>query len=236
MARTLIRNISGDDLTLPLPYTGVLLGGEATVVADTAAQVTAFLGGADQIRNVWQIDEVSDGNPLGPYQRSTAAGHIAESLEKLEVPLSVNGQKVTNLGAPTAGTDAATKTYVDSQVGGGAITALAGSVQPPAGSGPFAAGTPVGISTATGALVACDALLPATFPCIGIWTADSFIRIGGVEAIAGHAAGSLLYVGQGGGLTATRPSTPGAIAQLVASGLAGGASIFVVPGGLQVIV
>ncbi len=267
MARTLIRNISGDDLTLPLPYTGVLLGGDATVVADSAAEVTAFLGGADAVRNVWQITEVSDGNPLGPYQRSTAAGHIAESLAKLEVPLSVNGQRVTNVGAPSAGSDAATKQYVDSQVGGGAITPLSGSVQPPAGAGPFAAGTPVGISTATGAVVACDALNPATFPCIGIWTTDDFIRIGGVEvngqrvtnvgapsagsdaatkqyvdsqvgggAISGYAAGALLYVAEGGGLTATRPATPGAVAQQVASGLAGGASIFVVPGGLQVIV
>lgn len=233
MARTLIRNISGDDLTLPLPYTGVLLGGDATVVADTAEQVTAFLGGSDAVRNVWQITEVSDGNPLGPYQRSTAAAHIAESLAKLEVPLSVNGQRITNVGTPTAGADAATKQYVDSQVGGGAITPLSGSVQPPAGAGPFAAGTPVGIDAA-GAMVACDADLPATFPCVGIWSADDFVRVAGVEAITGFAAGALLYVASGGGLTATEPTGAGQVSQPVAKVLAGGASMFVIPGGLQV--
>jgi hypothetical protein len=237
MARTLIRNISGDDLTLPLPYTGVLGGGEATVVADTPEQVIAFFGGWENIRNIWSVDAVSDGNPLGPYQRVTAALNISQALEKLNVPLSVNGQKINNLGTPVAGSDAATKNYVDTHGGGGGgVTALSGSVLPPDGAGPFTPGTPVGISTATGALVACNALLPATFPCIGIWSVDDFIRISGVEAISGYTAGALLYVAEGGGLSETRPTTAGAVAQLVGSGLVGGTSIFVTPGGLQVII
>lgn len=235
MTRTLIRNVSQQNQTLPLPYTGVLRGGESTVVADTPEAVIAYLGGWENVRSVWAVDVVSEGNPLGPYQRSTAAQNVADALSQLLVALSVNGQRIINLGAPSAGSDAATKQYVDSQVGGGAITPLSGSVQPPAGAGPFTAGTPVGVSTSTGAIVACDALIPSTFPCIGLWTADDFIRIGGVEPLAGFTPGALLYVAEGGGLTATPPATKGAVQQQVASALAGGTTVFVVPGGLQMV-
>lgn len=118
--------------------------------------------------------------------------------------------------------------------GSGGVSALSGCVRAPIGSGTFTAGTPVGINSSTGSVVACDASISATFPCIGIWTADGYIRANGVEAIAGFAAGALLYVAVGGGLTVTEPVNSGQTSQPVAKVLAGGVSMFVFGGGLQV--
>lgn len=118
MARTIIRNISGQTLTLPLPYHGVLQGGAATVVAEDEATVIAYLGGNDLIGYIWDVFPVNENELVGPIVLEDGARSVIRALAAAPSPVAVNGQKVTGLGAPSAASDAATKAYVDAQVGG----------------------------------------------------------------------------------------------------------------------
>jgi hypothetical protein len=216
MARTLITNISGFPLGLPLPYVGILNNGESTIVAETSAEVIAFFGGGSAVRNLWAINEVNDANPLGPYTRQTAGNAVAEAQAAATIPTDFNGQRLENVGAPVAGTDAATKAYVDAQIGG---TAISGTV--PAAGGPYpsiAAGTPVAVKA--GGMVACNAADASTMPCTGIYlgTTLNLVRNAGTSDAfyAGLSPDADLYVAVGGGLTSTPPApVPGRVSQRV---------------------
>lgn len=119
MARTRIRNVSSSTLSLPLPYSGVLVPGDSTTVAETTTEVIEALGGTDVIRFLFDVAEVPESSPLGPFTRATAAANVADALIDLTGPLDLNGQRIINLGAPVDGSDAATKAYVDTHGGGG---------------------------------------------------------------------------------------------------------------------
>lgn len=110
MARTLIQNISGTPITLPLPYSVVLPPSGAVIVADTIPVVEGHLYVLPGMNYNLALSDVPEGNSVGG------------------VPpvVSMGGQKLTGLGTPTAGTDAATKAYVDSTAGGtGTVTSIA---------------------------------------------------------------------------------------------------------------
>ena len=101
----------------------------------------------------------------------------------------------------------------------------AGYVKAPAGSGPFAAGTPVAI--ADGVVVACDASDPDTFPCVGLWTSDNHICTSGlVSGLSGLPADSEIFIAVGGGLTGTCPNDPDTVEQKVGASI-GSVAIFV---------
>lgn len=123
--KALIKNLTASPIGLPPPFAGVLPGGGATVIdtgSDTVSYVQAafasILGGG----NVVEIAEVPSSSPVGPLTQENSAALIKQSLGYLTSPLSLNGQKLTNLGAPTANSDAATKQYVDTHGGGGSGT------------------------------------------------------------------------------------------------------------------
>lgn len=120
--KALIRNLTGNPISLPAPYAGVIAGGGGTVIdigASTpdafAAQYIDLFGGP----NVVSISEMPGESPIGQITPASTASGIATALAASTAAVSVNGQKITNLGAPTANTDAATKLYVDTHGGGG---------------------------------------------------------------------------------------------------------------------
>lgn len=119
MARTIIRNISGQTLTLPLPYHGVLQGGAATVVAEDEATAIAYLGGNDLIGYIWDVFPVNENELVGPVVLEDGATSVIRALAAAPAPVGVNGQRVTGLGAPSAASDAATKAYVDGNTSAG---------------------------------------------------------------------------------------------------------------------
>lgn len=104
-------------------------------------------------------------------------------------------------------------------------TVNANNVLPPEGEWSFAAGTPVSITDGT--VIACDASDPDTFPCVGVWTSDGKICMGGlVTGLTGLPADSELFVNMGGGLTGTCPNDPDTVEQKVGSSI-GTTAIFV---------
>lgn len=135
MARTLIQNISGTPLTLPLPYSVVLPPSGAVVVSDTIPVVEGHLYVLPGMNYNISLTDVPEGNSVG-----------------LVPPVvSMGGQKLTGLGTPTAGTDAATKAYVDSTAGGtGTVTSITAGTGLSGGtitaSGTIALATPVATS------------------------------------------------------------------------------------------
>ena len=68
-------------------------------------------------------------NPTGGYVQSSSTADVAQGLGKIEltgvggVALDAGAAKLSNLGAPSAGTDAATKAYVDTIASGLSWTA-----------------------------------------------------------------------------------------------------------------
>jgi len=113
MARTLIRNITGITLNLPLPYGGVLPGNAATVVTDDEQTVINYLGGPAQIRFIWDVFPVNENTPIGPYTLATGALQIARAVAATETDIAFNSRKLTSVATPTNASDAATKGYVD---------------------------------------------------------------------------------------------------------------------------
>lgn len=81
--------------------------------------------------------------------------------------------------------------------------------------GPYAIpfGTPVAF--VGGTLVPSDAALPATVPCIGIYTGpvNNRVRVNGPAVLAGLPADSQLYLAEGGGFTSTPPTGAGKVVQ-----------------------
>lgn len=108
MARTLIQNISGSPITLPLPYSVVLPSGGGAVVADTVATVAAAVFVVPGMESMLALSEVASGNPTSGVPPTIGMG----------------GQKLTGLGTPTSASDAATKDYVDTHGGGGGVTSV----------------------------------------------------------------------------------------------------------------
>ena len=152
MARTLIRNITGQTLGLPLPYGGILLGGSATVVPETDQTVIAYLGGPDGMRHIWDVFPVNENTPLGPYTLASGALQIARAVAATETDFSFNSHKLTNVATPTAATDAATKGYVDGADAGKVPTSrsvLAGTSL--SGGGPLTADVTINFGIAPGA-------------------------------------------------------------------------------------
>jgi hypothetical protein len=105
------------------------------------------------------------------------------------------------------------------------VTTNSNDVLPPDGEWSFAAGTPVAI--VDGAVVACDASDATTFPCVGVWTTDDKICMGGlVTGLTGIPADSELFVAVGGGVTETCPNDVDTVEQKVGSSI-GSTAIFV---------
>ena len=114
MARTLIRNITGMPLTLPLPYGGVLAGGAATVVPEDEQTVIQYLGGDDQMRFIWDVFPVNENTLLGPITiTDTGVMGVRRALMQSPLPVYINHQRLRFLGTPLVADDATTKAYVD---------------------------------------------------------------------------------------------------------------------------
>lgn len=102
MARTEIHNASGAAYPLPPPLHGPLAAGQSVVSSYTVEQLRTLLG-------------------LDAYDTSIRLTTVPDTFQVtpgLEGPLDMLGEKVTGLGAPAAGDDAATKTYADGLIAG----------------------------------------------------------------------------------------------------------------------
>jgi hypothetical protein len=125
--------------------------------------------------------------------------------------------------------DTLTPSYWKGSASGGAGTvtfADLGLVQTLGGPYPaIPAGTPV--SMVAGSLVPSDAAIPATAPCVGIYTGPvtDDLRTSGPVNIAGIPADTTVYLAPGGGFTATPPSTAGQFVQRL--GMTRGAALHV---------
>lgn len=64
MAKSMVVNIAGNPNTVPAPYARMLLSGESFIIGDTAANVTANLGGASALVGKLLIIDVPDGNAV----------------------------------------------------------------------------------------------------------------------------------------------------------------------------
>jgi hypothetical protein len=92
-----------------------LLGGASGPTLGTVTASQAVTVDASKKVNEWLIDNVSiDGNTI-----SSTSGNLIFSAAG---DINFSGETLTNLGAPSVGSDAATKSYVDGIVGGDSIT------------------------------------------------------------------------------------------------------------------
>ena len=86
-----------------------LLGGEGNAPFGTLTANTALITDSDSKLDQIKIDNITiDGNSL-----STSSGNVILSPAS---NVDVSGSRITNLGAPVADSDAATKAYVDQEV------------------------------------------------------------------------------------------------------------------------
>ena len=106
LPKTLVRNISGSPISMPLPYRGILRPGGGMVVNDTQANVIDSLGGALAITSFLSIEVVDDSAP-------TTFGF--DGAVAISAALANAGSTVTlaNVTDPTNPQDVATKHYVD---------------------------------------------------------------------------------------------------------------------------
>src|SRR5215813_3857599 len=120
--------------------------GEPAFGAITTEQTFGASGANGSAATIARSDH-THGNPV-----HDANAHTSISISSLAVPivaLNMNGQKITSLGTPTAGTDATTKAYVD-----GAISGLAWKDTARVGS-------TANVVVATGGLIAVDGVTVA---------------------------------------------------------------------------
>ena len=100
-------------------------GGGGSVTGVTASPPLASSGGAAPNITIAQAGIVNDGYITSAdwntfHAKQTALGYtpVNKAGDTMAGTLNMNSNKVTNLGAPTAGADAATKSYVDTAVAG----------------------------------------------------------------------------------------------------------------------
>src|SRR5499427_2177040 len=89
--------------------------GEPAFGAITTEQTFGVAGANGSAATIARSDH-THGNPV-----HDGNAHTSISISSLAVPiaaLNMNGQKITSLGTPTAGTDATTKAYVDGAISG----------------------------------------------------------------------------------------------------------------------
>ena len=222
MAKTMIRNVSTAAITLPAPYIGIIPAGVAVVVDDPPSVVQAALFVVPETQHLLTLDEVSDANPTTvPVSRTAAADTIAtQTFAALTTPLNLNGQRAINAGDPVGLQDLVTLDYFNthgSGGGSGVTYAELGEVDAPGGPYPgIPALTPVAV--VGGTVVIANAQLPATVPCVGIYTGTTTNRIrtsGLIEGFTGLPANAPLYLALGGGLAAAPPIGAGQVSQPV---------------------
>lgn len=113
MARTLIRNITGMPLNLPLPFGGVLAGGAATVVPEDEQTVIAYLGGDEQMRFIWDVFPVNENTLLGPITiPTTGFTGIRRALGQATGPVYFNNVRLRGVANPVEPTDAVNRQYL----------------------------------------------------------------------------------------------------------------------------
>ncbi len=116
MARTLIRNVSGLPMMMPMPYGAVLQGGAGTIVEESVNEVIGYLGGVAAIKNIWDVMPANPASPLGPITSRTGGVSTARALAASTTPISFNGQRLEQVVAPVAPRDVANKDYVDASI------------------------------------------------------------------------------------------------------------------------
>lgn len=228
MAKTLIRNVSGNPISLPLPYNGVLQNGQQVIVALTVdAAIAQFAGTAP---NIFYFEAIEPEGAVDVTASAAAQPAIAEAFATASVDLPMNANKITGLADPVSAQDAATKAYVLSQVAGGGVTVINKT------GGALAKGTPVTISafdTTSGLLTViaasntdaskpCDAVLAAALADGGQVTltpsSDYIVTASGLNTSGGGVTiGDPVYLGAAGTLTLAGPSFAGgaAVVQIV---------------------
>ena len=81
-----IQNVSGLTLPMPAPYSGILKGGQAAVVADGVSAALAALGGAPYSSNVFAVVAQPSGTALTPH----GAGLVDESIAGPTASVNLN--------------------------------------------------------------------------------------------------------------------------------------------------
>ncbi len=63
MAKSKVTNISGQCLTLPMPWSRMLGAGRAVIIESDADTLTTFFGGGEAIRGLLDVSPCADGSP-----------------------------------------------------------------------------------------------------------------------------------------------------------------------------
>lgn len=128
MSKVIIKNLTGNPVTLPPPLAGVLDGGGATIVdfPQGADALAAILGPACGGPFVVSFVDAPNAEPLGPITFETSADFVATGFSFNVNPVDFNAVRLINVSNPTDAQDVATKDYVDNTAGGtGTVTSVA---------------------------------------------------------------------------------------------------------------